>query len=332
MQELRSSHVCHDLLNDAVRPATKKKKKNSEPEAAAAQAPAGEIPALTESRTTSTIIARLRQQINAWQKKLSDERLRSLQENVHYELTMKEEQAVVSCKLCSRNLILSSKHNKLILSNWTRHVSTCFKAPKEHNHIEKYFLNLPSQADKPCTSKSANVLSNSSSALLSSTSPTVTTVYANSATNLHVDPPSPSPSPPSPSSSSSTTSSSSSSSSSSPPAVDMSAICMSKPKKHQDQADKYHIHVQSPIDKFSTPIADFEPPSPFISPSMSSQILSSESSSSSAAAPSLSLTSSTCSSSSPPAVTMHINCQHSVPHSSLPNKQGFHNPPPFQKK
>ena len=232
VQELRSSHVCHDLLNDAVRPATKKKKKNSEPEAAAAQAPAGEIPALTESRTTSTIIPRLRQQINAWQKKLSDERLRSLQENVHYELTMKEEQAVVSCKLCSRNLILSSKHNKLILSNWTRHVSTCFKAPKEHNHIEKYFLNLPSQADKPCTSKSANVPSNSSSALLSSTSPTVTTMYANSATNLHVDPPSPSPSPPPPSSSSSTTSSSSSSSLSSPPAVDMSAICMSKPKKH----------------------------------------------------------------------------------------------------
>eukprot|EP00731_Ephydatia_muelleri_P001762 Em0001g1762a len=228
VQELRSSHVCHDLLNDAVRPATKKKKKNSEPEAAAAQAPAGEISALTESRTTSTIIPRLRQQINAWQKKLSDERLRSLQENVHYELTMKEEQAVVSCKLCSRNLILSSKHNKLILSNWTRHVSTCFKAPKEHNHIEKYFLNLPSQADKPCTSKSANVPSNSSSALLSSTSPTVTTVYANSATNLHVDPPPPSPPPPSSSSSSSssssTTSSSSSSSSSSPPAVAMSAI------------------------------------------------------------------------------------------------------------
>ena len=27
VQELRSSHVCHDLLNDAVRPATKKKKK-----------------------------------------------------------------------------------------------------------------------------------------------------------------------------------------------------------------------------------------------------------------------------------------------------------------
>ena len=78
MQELRSSHVCHDLLNDAVRPATKKKKKNSEPEAAAAaQAPAGEISTLTESRTTSTIIPRLRQQINAWQKKLSDERLRS---------------------------------------------------------------------------------------------------------------------------------------------------------------------------------------------------------------------------------------------------------------
>eukprot|EP00731_Ephydatia_muelleri_P017431 Em0010g529a len=228
VQELRSSHVCHDLLNDAVRPATKKKKKNSEPEAAAAQAPAGEISALTESGTTSTIIPRLRQQINAWQKKLSDERLRSLQENVHYELTMKEEQAVVSCKLCSRNLILSSKHNKLILSNWTRHVSTCFKAPKEHNHIEKYFLNLPSQADKPCTSKSANVPSNSSSALLSSTSPTVTTVYANSATNLHVDPPPPSPPPPSSSSSSSssssTTSSSSSSSSSSPPAVAMSAI------------------------------------------------------------------------------------------------------------
>ena len=73
-------------------------------------------------------------------KKLSDERLRSLQENVHYELTMKEEQAVVSCKLCSRNLILSTKHNKLILSNWTRHVSTCFKAPKEHNHIEKILL------------------------------------------------------------------------------------------------------------------------------------------------------------------------------------------------
>ena len=176
---------------------------------------------------------------------------------------MKEEQAVVSCKLCSRNLILSSKHNKLILS-------TCFKAPKEHNHIEKYFLNLPSQADKPCTSKSDDVPSKSSSALLSSTSPTVTTVYANSATNLHVDPPPPSPPPPP---SSSSTSSSSSSSSSSPPAVAMSAICMSKPKKHQVQADKYHIHVQSPIDKFSTPIADFEPPSPFISPSMSSQIL-----------------------------------------------------------
>ena len=104
----------------------RKRKKNSKPEAAAAQAPAGEISALTESRTTSTIIPRLRQQINA----LSDERLRSLQENVHYELTMKDEQAVVSCKLCSRNLILSSKHNKLILSNWTRHVSTCFKAPK----------------------------------------------------------------------------------------------------------------------------------------------------------------------------------------------------------
>ena len=69
---------------------------------------------------------------------------------------MKEEQAVVSCKLCSRNLIPSTKHNKLILSNWTRHIITCYKAPKEHNHIEKYFLNLPSQADKPCTSKSAN--------------------------------------------------------------------------------------------------------------------------------------------------------------------------------
>ena len=64
----------------------RKRKKNSEPEAAATQAPAGEIPALTESRITSTIIPRLRQQINAWQKKLSDERLRSLQENVHYEL------------------------------------------------------------------------------------------------------------------------------------------------------------------------------------------------------------------------------------------------------
>ena len=60
----------------------KRKEKNSEPEAAAAQAPAGEISALTESRTTSTIIPRLRQQINAWQKKVI--------ENVHYELTMKE--------------------------------------------------------------------------------------------------------------------------------------------------------------------------------------------------------------------------------------------------
>ena len=29
VQELRSSHVCHDLLNDAVRPATKKKKKKT---------------------------------------------------------------------------------------------------------------------------------------------------------------------------------------------------------------------------------------------------------------------------------------------------------------
>ena len=91
VQEMRSSHLCHDLFNDAVPAvATKKKKKNCEP--SAVQAPDGGIPAITES--TTSIVSRLRQQINEWQRRMSDERLRSLQEDVHYELTVKEEQAV----------------------------------------------------------------------------------------------------------------------------------------------------------------------------------------------------------------------------------------------
>ena len=153
--------------------------------------PDGGIPATTES--TTSIVSRLRQQINEWQRRMSDERLRSLQEDVRYELTAKKEQAVVSCKLSSKNVILSSKHNKLILSNWTRHINTCFKRPKEHQ-IDIYFVqNLPLPIDKPCTSKSATFLkppvpSISSSALLLSTSPTVT-MHANSATNF--EPPSP---------------------------------------------------------------------------------------------------------------------------------------------
>ncbi|KAL5475254.1 hypothetical protein EMCRGX_G027330 [Ephydatia muelleri] len=84
VQEMRSSHLCHDLFNDAVPAvATKKKKKNCEP--SAVQAPDGGIPATTES--TTSIVSRLRQQINEWQRRMSDERLRSLQEDVHYELT-----------------------------------------------------------------------------------------------------------------------------------------------------------------------------------------------------------------------------------------------------
>ena len=190
VQEMRSSHLCHDLFNDAVPAvATKKKKKNCEP--SAVQAPDGGIPATTES--TTSIVSRLRQQINEWQRRMSDERLRSLQEDVHYELTVKEEQAVLSCKLCSKNVTLSSKHKKLILSNWTRHINTCFKRPKEHQ-IDKYFVqNLPLPIDKPCTSKSATFLkppvpSISSSALLLSTSPTVT-MHANSATNFELPSP-----------------------------------------------------------------------------------------------------------------------------------------------
>ena len=110
--------------------ATKKRKKTRE--STAVQPPDGGNHTTTED--TATTIGRLRQQIAKWQRGMSKESLRTLQENVNYELTVKEENVMVSCKLCCRNVSLSSKHNKLILSNWTRHISTCFKRPKEHNY------------------------------------------------------------------------------------------------------------------------------------------------------------------------------------------------------
>ena len=73
----------------------------------------------------------IRRQIAKWQRKeKTDEKLKCLRERNDYDIKVKPNGASIFCNFCKENKTLGMKDGKALISNWTRHVTTCIVKSK----------------------------------------------------------------------------------------------------------------------------------------------------------------------------------------------------------
>ena len=170
IRELRATQSSneHVVLHVATNSATKKRKVCAKP----AQPKEGSSSYSHED--ISTKVGIIRQQIAKWQHTTSDQHVRKLQEHEHFEIIFKHGFYSIHCKVCSQDVKLSSKNQKVILSNWTHHICQCIKRSEQHQPVESidhHFSSCSSSStvniNKPCISnpisKSCNIQPFSSS-------------------------------------------------------------------------------------------------------------------------------------------------------------------------
>ena len=80
------------------------------------------------SCSMASLVEDIRQQVAKWQRRQKvNEKLRDLKEHDQYEALVKKDgrgyTASIQCKLCEKNIVLSLKGKKTLISNWTRHVA-----------------------------------------------------------------------------------------------------------------------------------------------------------------------------------------------------------------
>lgn len=95
--------------------------------------------------TELDLLANFRQSFAKWQRHQKQSELRDIKENKHFlvriSVSNSKINASVNCYLCGNVLSLGVKSNKVLLSNWTRHLMQSCKHKQKSisNSLEKYF-------------------------------------------------------------------------------------------------------------------------------------------------------------------------------------------------
>lgn len=89
-------------------------------------------------RTQASTLTYIRQQFVRWQRLQKDIKLKELKEHEQYEVHVKANEvgndlvASVLCKVCNKTYSLGQKEGRLMISNWTKHVTKCIQTSKCH--------------------------------------------------------------------------------------------------------------------------------------------------------------------------------------------------------
>lgn len=98
----------------------------------------------TEIIDQSSLVGDIRRQIAKWQRSQQDEKLRELKEHEKYEVRVKSEGgkliSSIQCKVCTNSYSLGQKEGRIMISNWTKHISKCVTRPKKFTRkLQQYF-------------------------------------------------------------------------------------------------------------------------------------------------------------------------------------------------
>lgn len=120
------------------------------------------------------VVSDVRKHLAKWQRSSHNHKIRALKENEHFTISarMSGNQVTVNieCKLCGKKPTLSVKGGKVLISNWTCHITSCImEVPKKQNSktLDKYFT--PSPVTSP-SSEFASSLDSSPNSSASETS------------------------------------------------------------------------------------------------------------------------------------------------------------------
>lgn len=102
---------------------------------------------LEASTNLGSIMADVRQQLAKWQRRHKNARVRDIKEHEHFEISVRLAGEVhiasVRCKVCGKNYSLGMKHEKPLISNWTRHIERCLDSPHRNvrgrRKLDSYF-------------------------------------------------------------------------------------------------------------------------------------------------------------------------------------------------
>ena len=89
-------------------------------------------------RTQASTAGYIRQQVVKWQRLQKDVKLRELKELEQYEVHVKCKEvgddlaASIHCKVCHKSYSLGHKEGRVMISNWTKHITKCIQTSKCH--------------------------------------------------------------------------------------------------------------------------------------------------------------------------------------------------------
>ncbi|MDA8002571.1 MAG: hypothetical protein MPL62_14930 [Alphaproteobacteria bacterium] len=93
--------------------------------------------------THASTLAYIRQQLVKWQRSQKDSRLNALKEYEQYEVQVQANEVdnmfatSVLCKVCNRSYALGQKAGRVMISNWTKHISKCIETSKCHRGVTR---------------------------------------------------------------------------------------------------------------------------------------------------------------------------------------------------
>ena len=103
----------------------------------------------TEIIDQSSVVGDIRRQISKWQRSQQDEKLRELKEYEKYEVRVKSEGgkliSSIQCKVCTNSYSLGQKEGRIMISNWTKHISVLLA----ENNLRESFNSTFSQQSHP---------------------------------------------------------------------------------------------------------------------------------------------------------------------------------------
>ena len=121
-----------------------------------------------------SILCNVRQHLAKWQRYCQNHKIKALKEYEHFCIGVKihgnRTIVKIECKLCGKKRTLALKNGKAMISNWTRHITSCVEVPKQNGTttLNKYFTTpspvassssgvfSPSPEFSPSTSESTN--------------------------------------------------------------------------------------------------------------------------------------------------------------------------------